>query len=257
MKKILSNKKELIGMIHLPPSLGFKGHPGLGYCIKKSIKDLKTLEKAGFDAVLIENDDDKPSTEFANPAQIANFAIVAYELSKLIKIPMGIEVMLNDWRASIDIAKLVGAHFVRIDVFVDHVTSKWGEIKPDTKEIIAYKNKIYPELVLLTDIQVKHKKMLENKTLLESAKQAIDSGSNGIILSGDLTGHETPIDDIVKVKNKNPDFPVIIGSGLSSDNILDQLSVADAAIVGTSIKVGDSIDFAKAKELVEKLKKIK
>lgn len=256
MNKLFSSKKLLIGMIHLPPMLGFEGFPGIDYCIEKSLHDLEALEKAGFDAVLIENDDDKPSTEFANSAQIANFAIVAHEVVKKAKVPVGVQIMLNDWKASIEVAKLIKADFIRIDVFVDHVTSSWGEINPNPKEIMDYKTKLYPELFVMTGIQVKHKTMLEKKTLIESAKQAIENGSNALIVSSDATGEDTPTSKIQQVKMAFPDFPVIVGAGVNVVTVNEKFIYADGAIVGTSIKTDDKVDIGKAKVLVAAVLKI-
>lgn len=214
--------------------------------IVKALSDLSALEKAGFDGALIENDNDKPHTEFANNAQIASFSLIANEVCKHAKIPIGVQMMLNDWRASFAIAKAVGAKFTRLDVFVDHVNCKWGEIKPALTKIIAYKNKIYPELLLLTDIQVKYKTMIKPRPLTTSAALAIQKGSDGLIITGEATGVETPIEKIKKVRKRFPHFPIFVGAGVNEKNIREQFSVANGAIVGTSIKKGDKIDLHKA-----------
>jgi membrane complex biogenesis BtpA family protein len=168
-----NNKNILIGMVHLPPLLGLDGFPGINECIDKALKDLDSLQNAGFDAVLLENENDKPHTENATSAQVSAITLIAWEVIKKAKVPVGVQLLLNDWKSSFDVCKAVGAVFTRLDVFVDHVTCKWRDIKPNPKEIIDYKNKIYSELNLFTDIQVKYKTMLDkNKTLEQSAKNA-------------------------------------------------------------------------------------
>lgn len=251
MKKLFKNKKFLIGMIHLPPLLSFKNHPGINICIEKALFDLAALEKAGFDGALIENNEDQPHTEFANEAQIASMSTIAWKVMKKAKIPIGIQMMLNDWKSSITIAKAVNANFTRLDVFVDDMSCKWCNIYPNPKEIMEYKNKIYPELIMFTDIQVKHKKMIDkNKSLIESTKEAIDNKSDGLVITGNWTGQETPIENIKLVKASYPNFTVIVGAGINEDNIKNQLNIADGAIVGTSIKNGNFIDYNKAKKLI-------
>ena len=236
-------------MIHLPPLLSIRGFLGMKKTIDKALADLSVLEKAGFNGALIENDDDKPHTEFANIAQVASFSIIANEVCKNAKIPIGVQVMLNDWRASFAISKAVGAQFTRLDVFVDHVDCKWGEIKPDPTKIINYKNKIYPELLLLTDIQVKYKKMIKPRPLIASATLAINNGSDGLIITGRATGVETPIEKIQEVRKNLPNFPIFVGAGVNEKNIREQFSIANGAIVGTSIKRGNKVDFRKASAL--------
>lgn len=248
-------KNFLIGMIHLPPLLSYEKFWGMEKTINKALSDLENLQKAGFDAVLIENDYDQPHTEFANPAQIASFAIVANEVMKKAKIPVGVEMMLNDWESSIAIAKAINAEFIRLDVFVDDVICKWCNIYPNPQKIMDYKNKLYPELKIFTDIQVKYKTMIDNrKTIIKSAEQAIYYGSDALIITGNATGEETPIEKIKNVKSNFIDFPVFVGAGVNKNNIRNQLNIADGAIVGTSVKTGDYVDYKKAKELIDLIK---
>ena len=242
-------KNILIGMIHLSPLLSIQGYPGMHTLIDEALADLNALEKAGFDAVLIENEHDKPHTEYANQAQIASFTVVAQEICRRATIPVGVQVMLNDWIASCAIAKAVGATFTRLDVFVDDVICEWGEINPDPEKIITYKNSIYPELFLLTDIQVKYKTMVTPRPLVESAKLALKHSSDGLIITGEATGSETPLRKIKEVRDAYPSTPLFVGAGIAPQNSIEQLSVAHGAIVGTSIKTKGRIDYEKAYQL--------
>lgn len=255
LKSIFKKEKNiLIGMIHLPPLLSIKGFSSMEEIIKKALADLDKLERAGFDAVLVENDNDQPHTEFANEAQIASLSIIAREVCKKAKIPVGVQMMLNDWKSSFAIAKATGAVFTRLDVFVDDVTCQWCEIHPNPKEIMAYKNNMYPELLVLTDIQVKYKTMIKPRLLTSSAKLAIDKGSDGLIITGEATGVETPLLRIKEVRKKFRKFPIFVGAGVSEFNIKEQLSFANGAIVGSSIKTGNNIDLEKAKKLASILR---
>lgn len=245
----------LIGMIHLPPLLSLRGFPGMENVKKKALRDLYALESAGFDGALIENDNDKPHTEFATPAQIASFSVIAEAVCEKATIPVGVQMMLNDWKSSFSIAKVVGAKFTRLDVFVDHVTSRWGEMHPDPQKIMAYKKEIFPDLLLLTDIQVKYTKMITPRPLTISARQAITHGSNGLVITGNATGEETPLSKIQEIRAAFPNVPIFVGAGVQKENIREQLSFANGAIVGTSIKTGENIDVRKAKALQNTLKK--
>jgi membrane complex biogenesis BtpA family protein len=256
VKKLFGDKKFLIGMIHLPPLPGFSNHTNLKDCIDAALYDLNILTKAGFDAVLIENDKDQPHTIEANPEQISALTLISDAVVKSSSIPVGVQMMLNDWRSSFAIAAMTGCKFTRLDVFVDNVTCKWGDIDPNPVEIIAFKNKISPDIVLLTDIQVKYKEMKDpSKTLLTSAQQAIDHNTNGLVLTGAGNGIETPFEKLQTVKERFKNIPVIVGSGATKDNIALQMSVADGAIIGTSIKQqnSDRIDLSIAQELVYNL----
>lgn len=255
--KIFKNKKPIIGMIHLPPLVGYAKHPGMDVVIKKALTDLNTLEKAGFDGVLIENDNDQPHQIRVSKSIIASFTKVMKYVCKEAKIPVGMEI-IYDMPQTIKTAHKVGADFVRLDVFVDTVLTKWGKIPSQAKELIALKEKIgAKDLVMLTDIQVKHAQMLDKKTLEQSAKEAVQYTSDALIVTGDWTGHPPSINDCKKVKKTAKATPLLIGSGLGSKNIKELFKYADGAIVGTSIKTGDYIDSVKATDLINIVKKIR
>lgn len=256
-KQLFKNKKPIIGMIHLPPLPGYPKHPGMKFVIKKALTDLDNLQKAGFDGVLVENDNDQPHQIGVSKVIIKSFSEIMKKLLKNAEIPVGMEI-IYDMLATIRVAHAVGAQFVRLDVFVDNVETKWGKIPAQATELIALKNNLGAEnLVLLTDIHVKHAQMLDKKTLEQSAEEAIKYNSNALIVTGDWTGHAPSVNDCQKVKKVANKIPVLVGSGLDKYNIATLFQYADGAIVGTSIKTGEFVDIKKAKQLVEIVKEIR
>jgi len=90
-------------------------------------------------------------------------------------------------------------------------------------------------------VQVKHTNMLlPHVTIEQSAKNAAACGADAIIVTGSAIGVETPIQMIERVK-KCVNVPVIAGSGVTAANIGVQLSLADGAIIGTSLKEGGKL----------------
>ncbi len=253
IKQVFGKEKNiLIGMIHLPPLLPLPGFPGMLQSIGKALADLKALQKAGFDGALIQNDQDKPHTEFATSGQVASFTVIASKVCEKARIPIGVQVMLNDWRSSFEIAIIAGAAFIRLDVFVDDVTCEWGEIRPIPAKILAYNNGIYPNLLLLTDIQLKKKTMIRPRPLPTSAALAIDNGSDGLVVTA-VAGDTETLAEKLRRKKDSARFPIFVGSGVNADNVRELLKNVNGAFVGTSIKTGDRVDVRKAVELVKRL----
>ena len=237
-------------MIHLPPLPGYTKHPGMYQVIKKALTDLETLEKAGFDGVLVENDNDQPHQIIISLTIRNAFSTVMKHVLQKAKIPVGMEI-IYDMQATIEVAHLVKSPFVRLDVFVDDVDTKWGKIQAQSNEIISLKRKLNAnDICLLTDIQVKHARMLKKKSLHQSAKEAVRKGSDGIIVTGSWTGIAPDITKCQHVKKVIGKFPVLVGSGLDITNAKELLSIVDGAIVGTSIKTGEYVDLEKAKKLI-------
>ncbi len=253
-----NNKRVLIGMIHLLPTMSYGEWPGIDKLIDKAAKDLKALEEGGADAALIENDGDHPCQVQGQADVVIPMAVLAKELSSISKIPLGVEVLLNDPKASLMIAKTCGLQFIRTDYFVDKMTRDgYGEFNIDPIGIMEFKKKIEAEdIKIFADIQVKYAEMIDkNKSIAKSAEEAIQCGADAIIVSGTISGIQPTISDIEEAKlAARSKVPVIIGSGFSIQNAEKLLEFADWAIVGNSIKTKGFVDTKKVTKLVELVK---
>jgi uncharacterized protein len=240
----------LIGMIHLAPLPGYPTHPGMPNLIQKALTDLTTLERAGFDAVLVENDNDQPHQIGVTPEIRTAFAEVMRAVIATAHIPVGMEI-IYDMPATVAVAHDVGARFVRLDVFADAVETRYGIVPAAATTTTNLRQTLgAQDLLLLTDVHVKHAKLLSDRSLHRSATESLALGSDGLIITGDWTGNPPTIEDLQQAQASANGAPVIIGSGLNPTNAPDLLAHADAAIVGTSIKTGDTVDPHKAAEFV-------
>lgn len=245
----------IIGMISLPPLPGCRDTPGMETLLAAALADLAALERGGAAAVLVENDFDQPHALTVGPEVIAAMTIITREVVARASVPVGVQVLLNDWRASLAIAQATGARFVRLDFFVDRVRIKAGEIVPEPEAVLAYRDALgAANLALLTDLQVKYSELLEpGKTLEESARQAAIAGANAVVVTGPATGKPATIVDLRAARAGG--VPVIIGSGLTPENAESFVPLADGAIVGTALRAGsgpfDRVDETRVRRLVE------
>lgn len=239
MKKLFGEKPCLIGMVHLkalPGTASFNNNMSEIY--NSAVKDAKKLEAGGIGAVMVENFSDMPYSINLETEQRTALAAITREVNNNIDIPVGVDAALSDYKAALSAAKVADADFVRIAVFVDSVDSFAGIIQPCASEAIKYRKKIGGEdIKIFADVQVKYTHMLKNSIdIVESASNARACMADGVIVTGKKTGQETSIEIVEKVKN-HIDIPVLIGSGVSPENISEQMSIADGAIVGSSLKV--------------------
>ena len=244
-----------MGVVRLLPLLGYKNFPGIKKIIKVALSDIEKLEKAGFGGALVDNHT-HPHVIKATSGMIASFSTVMIELVKKTKIPLGVQFLIDDPEASLAIAKVSGASFIRTDFFVDKVKTEYGIMLPRAKEIVNYKKGIFAKNVLiLADVQVKHAKMLEKKSIAKSVKQAFSAGADAVIVTGAWTGVAPEISKIIKAKKVAGIKPVIIGSGLNLQNAKELLKECNGALVGTAVRYGSRIDFKKACNLIKEIKK--
>ena len=240
---LAGGSKTVIGMVHclpLPGTVGFSGD--FEKIVHQAVMDAETLEKAGVDAVIVENMGDVPFSAFLEKPQLAALAVVAREVSQRIHIPLGIDAAFNDCEASLSIASLVGASFIRVPVFVDTVLFSDGIIYPCARKCLQYRKQMGLERVqILADIQVKHAHMLNSSvSMIDSARDAVGNGADAIIITGEIIGDAAPIESLRKIK-EIVSVPVLAGSGVKKDNIREQLEIADGCIVGSGLKEGGLI----------------
>lgn len=254
--QLFGQNKPLIGMIHLPPLAGYPEHPGMNAVIQKACKDLETLQEAGFDAVLVENDNDQPHQINVPDDVVVAFRLVMETLLKQAAIPVGMEI-IYDMPKTLKVAHSVSAQFVRFDVFVDDVITEWGTIPAQADQLMKkYVNITRNRPLVIADVHVKHSTILTNKSLVSSALETIDKGAHCIIVTGDWTGRSPALPDCKALKAALPDTPVLIGSGFSDKNAQKLLPYCDGIIVGSSIKTGNNIDLKKASHLVKKVREL-
>ncbi len=237
-RSLFPNPRPVIGMIALPPMPGYPAFTGIDALVDVALADLEKLERGGVDGALIENDFDQPHTMVGGAEIHAAMTRVTREVVARARVPIGVEVLLNDWRASLAIAMTTGARFIRMDFFVDRVMTKCGPFEPEPEAVLAYRKAIRAESVqLYADLQVKYTTMIGGpKPLEQSAREAEAAGADAVI----VTSHETGIgpDPADLRAARAGSLPILIGSGLTPENAAKLIPLADGAIVGTSLRSG-------------------
>ena len=244
----------LIGVVHLPPLPGYAGFPGMKALLRHAMDDLAALEAAGFDGILIENENDQPHNVLSPPETTAAMTEITGRIVEAAeKVVVGAEILLNDPRASLAVALAAGAKFIRTDYFVDRMARDeyGGEMAIDPGGLIAYREKIAAtDILVLADVQVKYARMLETRPLGRSVTLAQEKGADGVIITGNLTGTAPVTNDLDEaLRVAPPYYPILIGSGLSLENAHILLPRARGAIVGTGIMTDGKIDWRKASAL--------
>jgi len=232
----------IIGMIHLPPLPGYPNSAGIDNAIHHAIGELRVLERGGVDGVLVENEYDRPHRVLSRPETTAAMTRITRAIMRESEhAVVGCEILLNDPQASLAVARMSGASFIRTDYFVDHMSRpEYGEFEIDPDGLIAYRKSIAADDVLiLADIQVKYATMREPRPLSESARIACEKGADAVIVTGDKSG-EAPTAEMLREARSR--LPVLIGSGLTADNAAELLAECDGAIVGTSLIRDRSVD---------------
>ncbi|HHY80889.1 MAG TPA: BtpA/SgcQ family protein [Thermoanaerobacter sp.] len=230
-------KKVIIGMVHLLP---LPGSPHFAYNLseiyERALKDLKNLEKGGANGAIIENFGDIPYM-INNPIETyISMAHIVTLLKQETKIPLGVNIQFNCGKEEMAVAHLCGGDFVRIEAFTENRIGTHGVAYAQAPEVMRYKSKLKSKVLVFSDINVKHTYSLGIEDFFLNLDEAILAGADAIIVTGTTTGKEPEIKDVKEVKDAIGEFPLLIGSGVSADNIEKFLKIVDGVIVGTAIK---------------------
>ncbi|MCH7602187.1 MAG: BtpA/SgcQ family protein [Planctomycetes bacterium] len=256
---LLDRRPVVIGVVHLLPLPGSPGWQGdLHRVLDRAISDAEALSKGGVHAIIIENFGDTPHRKYdVSPETISAMTVATKQVQQVTDVPLGINVLRNDAKAAMAIASVTGAAFIRINVHTGAMLTDEGIIEGRAAETLRYRRALGTDVKIFADILVKHAVPLGDQDLELAARTAVERGlADALIVSGPMTGLPTSIEDVVNVKDAVPGALVLVGSGTSEADAESIFSVADGAIVGTSLKFDGDIERPVDAERVSRMVRI-
>ncbi|PYM26294.1 MAG: phosphorybosylanthranilate isomerase [Candidatus Rokuibacteriota bacterium] len=249
----------LIGMVHLPPLPGSPRWDGsMERAIAVALADARALVDNGMDALIVENYGDAPFTRGrVGAATVAAMAVIAHEIRRALPdAPLGVNVLKSDARSALAVATAIGARFIRVNVLAGAVVADQGIVQTDAHDLLRDRRLLGVDVAIFADVQGKHAMPLAPVELEQQARDlAARALADGLVVSGRATGDTTPIEDVKRVRSAVPDVPILVGSGVTPETAPELLSLADALIVGTSLKrdgdVSAPVDPARVRRLVD------
>jgi uncharacterized protein len=239
LEQVFATPKPVVAMLHFP---GLPGRPrhdratGRQALVDVVGQDLRVLQEAGVDGVLFCNEADIPYQLAVGPEIPSAMAAVIGELRSELRVPFGVNI-LWDAIASLALARATGASFIR-EVLTGVYESDLGMIEPKIGEIAGYRSAIAAEDVLLFDnIQPEFASAIGSRSVVDRAKGAAFLGVDAILISGPAAGVQFDMGDLRAAKAGAGSVPVVANTGVRAERVREIFEVADAAIVGTSLKV--------------------
>lgn len=261
-KTLFKKPKPVIAMAHIPALPGtprYDREKGVRYLVEWVRKDVKLLVEGGVDAIMFCNEDDRPYVFEAGMEQIAAMARVITE-TKPDSIPYGVD-FLWDPKAAISIAHATGASFMR-EVLTGTYESDMGLWSPDAGGFARYKSSIGADDVrVFFNVVPEFASSLGSRSEVERAHSAVVSSLADVILvSGKMAGSEADLSVIKEIK-EHVDVPVLVNTGVKPHNVKEYLSVADGAIVGSSLKVDgvtwNPVDSDRVRQLMSRVEELR
>lgn len=260
IEEIFGRKKALIGMIHCPAFPGAPRYRGaardqiLSFCLR----DAERLIAGGMHGLLVENHGDIP---FSKPEDIGHetaafMAVVADRLAQEFGVPMGINVLANAPIPAFAVAAASGAAFIRVNQWANAYVANEGFIEGRAAEALRYRASLRAEGIrVFADSHVKHGShaIVADRSVTELTRDLAFFDADAVIATGQRTGDSADLAEIETVRDATH-LPVLVGSGVSPDNIVPILQRVDAVIVASSLKQGgvwwNPVDAARVAALV-------
>ncbi len=259
MNFLAPNKKHaVIGMLHLPALPGSPlSRESLNKICELMMADAKALTEGGVDALMMENFGDVPFYPGRVPAHVvAMMTRVALEVTRISSLPLGINVLRNDGVSALSIAKAVGAKFIRVNVLTGARVTDQGLIQGIAHDLLRARTDLCAtDIKIMADVDVKHSAPLASRLIEDEVEDTVKRGlADAIIVSGAGTGKPVNLEKLAKVAKASASAPVVLGSGVTAENISSLLPHAWGFIVGTSLKfdgdVAKPVDVSRVKKLM-------
>jgi uncharacterized protein len=241
MKSLFSaHPKILIGVVHLQPLPGSPHWRGdLESVIGFAVNDARAYQRGGAHALFIENFGDVPFTRgCVAPETIAAMTAAGRAIRQAVNLPIGFNVLRNDARAALALCAACGGAFIRVNVLTGAMLTDQGLIEGNAYEVLRYRRLVCPQAQIFADVHVKHAVPLGNWTIEDAARDTVERGlADALIVSGVGTGLAADLADVERVRRTCPATKILLGSGVTLDNVRKFLPVADGFIVASSLKM--------------------
>lgn len=245
-------------MVHLRPLPGSPGFDGdLKSVLSAAASDAATLQRAGFDGLMIENFGDAPFFADDVPkVTIASMTSAIAAIQREVDIPLGVNVLRNDALGAMAVAVATEASFIRVNVLSGSMSTDQGPIVGRAAELARLRAALAADVAIMADVFVKHATPPPGLSLELAARDLAErGGADAIVVSGSGTGLPADMSDLRAVRDSTGGTPLYLGSGVTAETVADSLGVANGVIAGTAIKqhgeTTNPVDAERARSFVE------
>lgn len=248
-----------IGMIHLGALISAPEYENnFNQVLNNALYELDILEKSGFDAAIVENFNDYPYVVEQSLETILQYTRILSVLREKTTLKLGVNIQYTNTDVEMLVASICDADFIRVENFVEKRIGAFGELVPLSSKIVRTKTRMKSSVEIYADINPKHTFNAYEQNNKYSIDEALNAGAKYLVLTGLVTGESPKINDVIQMKKISQKAKIIVGSGITINNVVDFKGLADGIIVGSSIKVdGDVRNLLDQKKCIDLIRRIK
>jgi membrane complex biogenesis BtpA family protein len=233
-------KKFLGAMIAVQPLPGAPLYEGDDErIISRAISDAQAYLEAGADAIVLENSHDLPYIKPPLPPRAVELMKqIAREVRNRFTGPIGIQMLEAANETALEIACEADLDFVRVEGYVFAHIGGAGLIEGCAGKLLRRRRELGCEQIkIFGDVKKKHcsHALTVDLDILDEIKQAEFFLVDGVIVTGARTTEPPSVTELRRVI-KHAHVPVLIGSGMTPQNIRSYYKLADGFIVGSTFR---------------------
>lgn len=227
----------VIAALHLP-DFALSRDRSVAWFEDYAVANARVFAEAGVPLLKLQD-----QTRTAGPAAPETLARMA-ALGRLIRsevpgIGLGIIVEAHDPLAALSVAHATGASFVRLKVFVGGAMTAEGPRHGLGAEAVQYRAQLaQPDIAILADVHDRTARPLSDESQPFAANWAAKAGADGLIVTG--SSFADTLARIAAVRRTVPTRPVLIGGGVTEENVGEALSASDGVIVSSALMRSDA-----------------
>lgn len=236
----MKNVKEplIYGALHLPYYGTQDPKRSLAEIEDYVLTNAEVFYKNGIDKLFLQDENIVPNEAFPETLSVMG-AIARMVKAELPKLHTGIIVQAHDPRAALAIAYASGAEFVRIKVFAGSMLKAEGVRTGVGPEAVRYRTQLGADIKICADVHDREGTPLCNVPITDTAQWADRIGADNLIITG--KSYQQTKEYLEAVNRLELGKPLIVGGSVNTGNIAEILSIADGAVVSTSLMNDNSV----------------
>ncbi len=160
-QEIFERKPLAIAVIHLPNLRKLALEKRVDDLVEFVERECRIIEDAGFDAVIVENFNDKPYGKVVERAEVLGLASIALHTARRnFSGFVGLSLLRCSAIEAYRIAYSLGGHFIRVNTVAETIITESGIIEPQSYRLAELKDTM-PGVKVFGDIMCKHSGSLD------------------------------------------------------------------------------------------------
>jgi uncharacterized protein len=264
-EELFATRGAVVGVIHVGALPGTPGSRlGAGALIDLAVREAAAYREGGVDGLMIENMHDVPYLRGSvGPEIVAAMAVVGRAVKEEARLPTGVQILAGANVEAMSVAHAAGLDYIRAEAYTFAHVADEGLIESSAAELLRFRRKIGADHVRVwADVKKKHAAhaITADVSLGETAAAVEFMRGDAVIVSGGVTGEPPRAADVREAKSRCR-IPVLLGSGVSPENVSEFFDDADGFIVGSYFKEGgfwsNTVERARVERLTEAVRRLR